>query len=305
LEDSVTDLYCPTAAYRRELCAEAELTGTDLAEIEGDLRELIENLRARGIPLGEAIAEAARRLGDPRRGAREDARVRTPFGAKLSRLRAWSAAALLLPFVGSAMLAALDVGVTTRAGVDASMVIVLFVAVCARLTWARPIVLGGMAFFVLPSLVALVAWPTPIGWMWLAAQLGVMAVLLPWRRRELGPVGWALVAQAWNFGAASLALGYSRTPDVSSSLIAPAAVLAVACSIAATLGIIMRGRWAAVVSLASAGLLALSLGELPHSDAYRPYVVFVGSGIVGALAASVFGWRHARSNLGSLRGVLG
>ena len=85
--------------YRARLAAEAELARGDLAEIEDHLRTLIDALREDGLPAGEAIVEAARRLGDPRQLAREHARVRTPFGAKLSRARAWSACALLLPYL--------------------------------------------------------------------------------------------------------------------------------------------------------------------------------------------------------------
>src|SRR6266567_2391935 len=49
-------------------------------------RALVDELQ-RTMPAAEALTEAARRLGDPKAIAREHARVRTPFGTKLSRAR--------------------------------------------------------------------------------------------------------------------------------------------------------------------------------------------------------------------------
>ncbi len=300
------------AAYRAELVAEAELARGDLAEIEDHLRSLIADLRDGGMPAGEAIAEAARRLGDPRRVAREHARVRTPFGTRLSRVRAWSAAALLLPFVVFATANALTSGVPAHVAVEGAMAITLFLGLCARMTWARPIVLGGMAFFMLPTLIALALWPGPLVWMWLAGQLGVIAFVAPWRRGELGPNGWALALQVWSYGAASLALGFTYTGPDGGLLIAPAAAIAVGAALGATIGIIVRGRWASLASLACAALLAFAIVDLttlrfrlPHPDVFRFYLVGASaSGVIASLAASVIGWRHASSTLGTLRGAL-
>ena len=87
------------ATYKRELVAEAELARGDLDEIEDHLRVLATELRDRGMPRIEATIEACRRLGDPRAVAREHARVRSPFGARLSKLRAYSAVALIAPIL--------------------------------------------------------------------------------------------------------------------------------------------------------------------------------------------------------------
>src|ERR1700735_2503737 len=83
------------ARYRAQILAEAELSRGELDEIEDHLRSLAADLREHGTPSGEAIALACQRLGDPRDLAREHARARSRFGARLSRARAWSAAALL------------------------------------------------------------------------------------------------------------------------------------------------------------------------------------------------------------------
>ena len=301
------------AAYRRELCEEAHLARADLAEIEDHLRTLAAELRATGMPAGEAIAEAARRLGDPRTVAREHARVRTPFGARLSRARTWSAAVLLLPFVLFAVRTALDLGAATHAGVDAMMAVTLIVGLCTGRTWARPILLGGMAFFLLPTLLALAMWPEPLVYIWLVGQLGVIAFVMPWRRGELAPCGWALALQVWSYGAASLTLGffYSDTGG-GALLVAPAAMVATGAAVAATLGIMLRARWAAIASLAVALPLALAFVELatfearlPWPNMYRALLLgSMGSAVIASLVASVIGWRHARSTFGSLRNVL-
>src|ERR1051325_3500616 len=99
MEDRMKDVERAVETYKERLAAEAELAPRDVAEIEDHLRTLIEDLRATGVPLGRAIEQAAEGLGAPARLAREHSRVRTPFGARLSRLRAWSALALILPMI--------------------------------------------------------------------------------------------------------------------------------------------------------------------------------------------------------------
>lgn len=69
--------------YRELLAGEVDIGRAALDEIEDHMRSLVADLRATGMPTANAITEAAERLGDPREVAREHARVRTSFGAKL------------------------------------------------------------------------------------------------------------------------------------------------------------------------------------------------------------------------------
>jgi hypothetical protein len=300
--------------YCRELQAEAELARGDVREIEDHMRTLVDDLRERGMPAGAAIAEAARRLGEPRALAREQARVRSPFGARLSRARAWSAAALLVPMLG--WLGGYVVpaeGVWSRAGLELVVGSVLVVALIARLAWARPVLLGGMAFFALPAALwaALVPGTSPL---WMVWHLGIVAFLAPWRRRELTGAGWALALHVWAYGAAAFELGFQvTTSDGSWSLVAPAAQVALGAAMLATAGGLLRARWAALASLLAAAALAAVGFELwglrfrfDHPDAYRAgMLALIGSGALAAAAGAALAWRSARSNLGTTAALLG
>ncbi|HTM20957.1 MAG TPA: hypothetical protein VL172_10630, partial [Kofleriaceae bacterium] len=263
--------------YCHDLQAEAELARGDLHEIEDHMRSLVDELRGRGLPVGAAIAEAARRLGEPRALAREHARVSSPFGARLSRARAWSAAALLAPMLAWLGLYIVPVtGAFSRAGMELVVGSVLVLALVARRAWARPVLLGGMAFFVLPAALwaALVPGASPLWMLW---HLGIAAFLAPWRRRELTPAGWALALHVWTYGAAAFALGFQvTTNDGSWNLVAPASQVALGAAMLATAGSLLRARWAALASLLAAAALAAVVFELwglrfrfDHATAYR------------------------------------
>src|SRR5450432_659801 len=136
VEDRMSEDDQVISQYRNELVAEAEFARGDLDEIEDHLRVLAHELRDTGMPRAQAIDEACRRLGDPRSVAREHARVRSPFGAKLSRARAWSAAALI---VGLVVLTRYQHGDPGPAlGIQLKLAIVIALVLAARLSWARP-----------------------------------------------------------------------------------------------------------------------------------------------------------------------
>jgi len=300
--------------YCRELTAEAELARGDLAEIEDHMRSLVDELRDRGMPVGRAVKEAARRLGDPRAVAREHARVSSPFGARLSRARAWSAAALLAPMLGwLAVEIVPQAGLLSRAGMELGFGVVLVFALLARLAWARPVVLGGVAFFALPAALwaALVPGATPL---WAAWYAGIAAFLVPWRRGEISGAGWALALHVWAYGAAGFALAFQvTTGDGSWSPVAPSSLLALFAAIAATCGGLLRARWSAAAAAVVAVALTAVIVELwdlrfrfPHPDAYRAGIlILVASGAVAAAAGAVLAWRSARSTLGTVRALLG
>lgn len=300
-------------AYRKQLAAEADLAAGDLDEIEDHLRSLTDDLRERGMPASVAVAEAARRLGDPRTVAREHARVRPAFGAKLSRARAWSAAALMLPMlvVSAYSLVEYDLPVVSRFGTEIALGLVLFLALIARVSWARPVLLGGIPFYMASCVVALLAWPEA-QWFWVVLHLGIIAFLAPWRRGELSRPGIALSLQVWAYAAAGYALNFQYTSANDDTLaIAPTAHVALVAAVIATVGGIMRARWSAVAAMLSAVTLALATFDIAGLDFKFANAELMGVAVIGlltsgAIAAAVGGilaWRSARSTFGSLRGI--
>ena len=299
----------PIEQYRKQLVAEAGLADGDLDEIEDHLRLLTAELRDSGMPAAEAVTEAARRLGDPKQVAREHARVRSPFG-HLPRARAWSAALLLVPPLLMPMLDAIGYGLT-RGAVELGFGVPLALGMIARVPWARPIVFGAMAFFLLPTLFATILWgQSPL---WLVWHLGVLAFVMPWRRSELPAAGWNLVLQVWTYGASTLALAYQFTSsDGTISVVMPLATVAMGCAVVGTCGGILRARWGAFASALGAVALLGAIGamwsmriRLAHPDLFATYLLgLVSSGAVAAAVAARLAWRTARSTFGTLQHVL-
>jgi hypothetical protein len=295
------------AAYRDEVLAEAELAHADLSELEDHLRSLIDELRTAGMPAAQAIAEAARRLGNPRAIAREHARVRTAFGARLSRLRAWSVVALMVPMLADGFASFARLPASNQLEIAFGVVVTL--AMALRLTWARPILLGGVAFWAAWFVVSLVSYPA-VNPAWLVAYGGMLAFLVPWRRGELTGAGLALSLQAWAFGAATLALAFQISTRSGFDLVAPAAQVAFVAAAIATAGGVLRARWSAVASVVSALTLVLAGDELLHVRftfggdlVHAATLVAIASGALSAVVGAVIAWRAAASRLGTLRGI--
>ena len=309
MKDSTIEIDDAVAAYRAEVLAEAELARADIAELEDHLRSLIDELRASGLPAGQAITEAAHRLGDPRAIAREHARVRTPFGARLSRARAWSIVALMVPLLASGF--ANVVEMSPRNLLELGFGAVLALAMAARLTWSRPILLGGFAFWTAWYVVALLSYDG-INPAWLVLHAGLLAFLVPWRRGEITAAGAALALQVCAFGAATFALGFQvTTRDGAWTFVAPAAQIALVAAIVATAGGVLRARWSALASATSAVTLGIALAELmPLRFRIGDELFHVGTlatvatGALAAAAGAVIAWRTARSRLGTLRGII-
>ena len=302
------DIEAAVAAYRADVLAEAELARADLAELEDHLRALIHELREAGLPTARAITVAAHRLGDPRSVAREHARVRTPFGAKLSRMRAWSVVALMIPLLASGF--ANVFVLSPRNLLELGFGVVLALAMAARLTWARPILLGGFAFWTAWFVVSLISYGG-INPAWLVVHVGLLAFLVPWRRGEITAAGAALALQVCAFSAATFALGFQvSTIDGTFDFVAPAAQVALVAAIIATAGGVLRARWSALASAVSALTLAIALAEISQlrfrigDDLfYAAALAAIGIGAASAAAGAVLAWRSARSRLGTLRGI--
>jgi plasmid stabilization system protein ParE len=297
-------------AYRAELMAEAELARGDLEEIEDHMRALIDQLRASGAI--DAIAEARQRLGDPKAIAREHARVRGAFGARLSRTRAWSAAVLMIPilwmYAGSTVA---HTGLVSRWGLQLSVGVVLVTALIARLSWARALLLAGLTFYlVLAGFDSCVGSRSPID---LVLSVGAIGFLAPWRRDEISGAGAALALQVWAYSAASFALIFQySSPDRMIVPVAGAAQIAFVAAIVATAGAMLRARWSAIAATVSAATLIVALTELwglhcrlPHPDVRRIEILsLVASGAIAAGAGMILSWRTARTTLGTLRSLV-
>lgn len=293
------------ASYRRALVAEADLARGDLDEIEDHLRLLTDELRAGGMPAAIAVAEAARRLGDPREVAREHARVRTPFGGRLSRLRAWSSAALFVPMLWSQGSLVQQFGMTSRFGVELAMALVMLAALVARISWVRPILLGVMASAAINSIAMFAMWPE-MSPLWIVGQLGIVAFLAPWRRRELTAPGIGLALAAWTYTSVVPVAGLY----VVDGPLGPIATAALLCSALAVIGMIVRARWAAIACSGSALAIGAAIYEVGGmtfwGDGPQEAYVFahLAAGLVAATISAVVAWRTARSGLGTLAYVL-
>ena len=296
--------------YREQLLATAEIGTSELAEIEDHLRALTAELRADGIPAGSAIAEACRRLGDPGLVAQEHARVRSPFGAKLSRARAWSAVALMFPVV---IYFAFAGDRSWGGGLETAVSLGLCAALLRRIAWARLIVFG--------ALLPMIAWQAYLELTWgphpavlaqLLASTAAAAFLAPWSRSEITPAGFALVLLGPAFNVAGTAFRFQLTHPGGEVLGHGPAALAV-CGVAlGAASIIVRGRWGAISCLVGAGALALAtvqawpLVQRWHTD--HSWLSFIlASYVAGTVAltiSAVLTWSTGRSRFGSLRGIL-
>lgn len=298
------------AKYKADLVGEAELARGDLDEIEDHLRTLADELRERGMPRVEAVREACTRLGDPRAVAREHARVRSPFGARLSRMRALSAAALALPIVISGALKIFpSVGPFSFFGLQILFGAIVTLALVLRLPWARPVVLGGIAFFTMQVAVVTITVPSRNP-MWLVPYLGILAFVMPWRRKELSSSGLAVALHVWAFCAATVALEFQTSEGTAVYYLAPGATIAFTGAVLATCGTILRARWAILGSL----VCAIKLVECAYvfRPAHFPFPVsaqvtilaMIGSGVIAATIGTILSWRDARSTVGTLHHVL-
>ncbi len=296
--------------YRQELLVEAELAKGDLEEIEDHLRLLSQELQQQGVPRAEAIAEACRRLGEPRQLAREHARVRAPFGAQLSRVRAWGAVALMAPF-----LVHYGVHVTSvwsPPGLECALRAVVLAAVLARVTWARAILFGSL----IPMMVMMGVWavmaPSPVAVLEVVAYAAAFALVMPWRRGELTQSGVALALLSPTYGAAITSVMMFMTAPGGVVLANPFGSLALVMVIAAAGGVIMRARWAALAALIAGYALVMFTREIwdmtyRFEHARLMTTVFLGTFLVGAVTAvpaAILAWRGARSTTGTLRYVL-
>lgn len=306
------------ARYRAELTTEAELAASDLDEIEDHLRTLAGDLRDEGMPAALAVTEAAQRLGDPVVLAREHARVRSPFGAKLSRMRAWSAAIPIAIMLAWSVIPRLqqsgDFGALLRP--DILLGGILLVALVARLSWARGILLGGLAYGLLMMTPWLVTASSRLDdgahlAIWFALTTSALVFLAPWRRGELTVSGVALGLQVWAFQASMTALAWQLTTPDGSSL-ASTGWIALGAAVIATCGVILRARWSAIASIVSAAALVVAVSDLGTLEIRVPnggliygiVMVSLTAGIAAALLAAVIGWRTARSRFGTLGAVL-
>ncbi len=308
------DLDTRIARYRTELQSEADLARGDLDELEDHLRCLTAELRERGLPATAALAEAARRLGDPAALAREHAKVGAPFGARISRTRAWSAAALLAPFGVYFLYTNASAGrLLSSAGAETMLACALVVAVALRLSWARMFVLGTLPFTLATMIPWLLAWGgTRFMLIQIVAYAGAIVFLAPWRRREMSRAGLGLMLMGPAYGGAATLTMFEMSRMSGDLFGSPLALLAIGAVLAGSLGGMLRARWGAIACLGAS--CALAAGLVPawtldvnysHPAVFRALIVVpLAVGMATSLAAAVLGWRAARSTTGTLRGLI-
>lgn len=284
------------AAYRRALGDVA-----DLAEIEDHLRALTDELRTEGMPAAAAVREACRRFGDPELLACEHARVRSPFGAPLSRARRYSVALLVLPFIVYQAL----VQPTGLAWFEVGICVVLTAALALGVGWGRPILLGAL----LPPVVGLASWcavGSPLrAPLELVCFIGAIVFLAPWRRRELTVPGIALALVGPAYGAAATLFQLQITDASGTRFGHATAAVALGAIVVGSTGIVLRARWAAL-ACATAGITLASLLVEVWPLISRGHAVLLGTlaaGVVAAAVATVLAARTARTTLGTLRGL--
>ncbi len=312
------------ARYRAAIVSEVELARSDLDEIEDHLRALVAELRERGMPLAEAVALASQRLGEPCQLAREHARVRSPYGSKLSRARAWSATALLALPIAYYGHNDLRYGLLTIASLHLVIWMGLVGALGARRTWARALVVGMLATSLFNRTVHVAAallvarangyaenfGPSVLAM--LALTAAAFAFVAPWRSGELGRrgVALALLGPAYLGGLGPL-MFYIKAP-YSVVTTTPIGSFAFGAALVAIGGVLRGARWAGIASaVAGCALGVLACTALIGGD-YRIVGreniggLHIGSvallGALGALAASIALWR---GRLGTVRNAIG
>ena len=297
------DIDDAVARYRERIASEADVGRATLDEIEDHLRLLVADLRAQGMPAALAVTEAAKRLGDPSELAREHARVRTPFGAKLPLWRALAVIALVLPQV------LVNLGYENWNGyAEGALALALCGAMLRRSAWARATLLGVMAWNVLVVIASLALFGgAPPAWT-VACQLGAFAILVPWRRADLTATGWALAMLYPIYTAGSMML-FWKVSGFDGYLPDPQLVLA--ATVIAGAGLVLRARWASFAAIGAVAALAPWV-HFASVTTFRIHLfgireltlVALWSGVVAGIAIAIIGWRTARSNVGDLRAVL-
>jgi hypothetical protein len=247
--------------------------------------------------------------------AREHARVRSPFGARLSRARSISAALLMLPLLLNGYLHTIPTrGVFSTPGIVPILGTVMFIALLARLTWARPLVLGGVGFFALAAIQQQYV-DFGDGLLWLVPLVGTTMFVMPWRRNELCRAGYALALQSLAFGAATVAAGMMIVVSSTSAYrMAPAALIGVIALVIAASGTVLRARWAALAS--AVGAVALVVSAIQCAPFFftislhfamiewLPIAGMLAAAAVAAAVAAFASWRSARTTVGTLQYVL-
>jgi hypothetical protein len=310
------------AKYRAEIAAEAELARGDLDEIEDHLRSLVTDLRNAGMPLADAIVVAAQRLGQPRELAREHSRVRSAFGARLSRTRAWSAAAMLAMVIVCTSDRYVSRGLFTTTSLHLLAWIGLVAALVARRSWVRGLVLGMVSATLIVQVTHVVDLMSTSDFfgdrifssmikagvaggslhellVQCALLAAAIAFIAPWRLCELSRRGVALaLLGAANTGGLRSLTFYADLPHA--LVVNPLGALAFAAVAIAIIGAVRSTPWGSL----AAGIAGCALGALAVTAlAGNAYVILgdrhvaneVGGvallGALAALGASIALWR--------------
>jgi hypothetical protein len=291
MEDLVTDIDAEIEKYLGRLRSERNLARRDLDELEDHLRELTNDLRTAGMPAAEAVTEAARRLGDPRQLAREHARVRSPLGRPLSASRAVIGAALfMIPHIRFLIEHYDEADFSWRGCLVMAAFMISAIALAARVKWARAVVLGfSMHRLTLFLLMPEVRDGFPLNSI---VGLGVVALLVPWSRKELSLAVITLALQAWGcVSAVGVVIFQTAAADSAHTLRVACGTVAVVCAVASCIGTARGERWSAITSAASALALFVAVGTLFAFPFLQEFAYGgVGSGAIALTIAAVISY---------------
>ncbi len=284
----VSDVDDKILQYRGELLAEAEMAKDDLDEIEDHLRELL----AAGAAFDDAIAQ----LGAAREVAREHARVRSAFGPRISRLRAWSAAALQVPGLAIAAYSAATDSVMML--LPFALCFVATVGLLARRASAAAYVTGVSTSAVLAGIAALSKTHGREVDVWWAlrvmSMVGSVAFLAPRRLRDLTARGWSvLFLGVASTGVVTNSIFTRNVIESSYSITVP--VIGIAASVGTLLGLVgvlARGRWARPALLLGTLAMAASIQSFSGAPAW---FISVYASSAAALAAAALLARAPRA----------
>ncbi len=295
----MTDLEPAIAAYRAELSAQADVATTDLDELEDHFRSTVEELRAAGMTSERAIAETLARLGDVPALAREHVRVRTAFGPRLSRVRAWTAAAVLLPAYFAFVPVAARMFTVGGFGINLVLSGAMLAALIAGAAWARPIMLGAVLSSLASTAIVQATEGSALDIARVAAFAAAALLLIPWRRGELPIAAMKLALLGPVYTAADTLFGAQGWAPGAHLLDRPSGLVAFVAVGIAGVGGILRARWAThgaalaaiALALGARGLWALA-GQMQmwHPTPWLLYMLCtVVVGIACATASALLG----------------
>jgi hypothetical protein len=204
---------------------------------------------------------------------------------------------------------------TSIFGINLVIATAVMLGLLARTSWARAILVGALSWLMVDRAIGWAGAGLPadrLEIVRIACLAGAFVFVVPWRRRELAAPGYAIALLAWAYHGANVVSSFQLSGPDQLPLTDLAGSIAFFATLAAGLGVLVRGRWAAVASIAASVALVIAYTELrtrtfhtatPTLSAF----LWLGAVLAGAAAAgiaAILAWRTSRGSLGTLRHVI-